>query len=324
MVLLPGHWEDGGGWLVRPRSRDVDRVELREELRVAEAGVALSAVGVEDPQRRPPPWRAGAIARDDHLRSLADDVASEPDPRPARELEADPGRLADGSREPMLGSRSLAARIRTHLRRRLEDHERDAGPPGEGREPSESIAESRSRAATATRQVDDEQVHCPARKQGAGDGEALLGIRGRQDDEPLRLHAAGHGFDRIQRRREVQPGHDGARRLRLRGESQRQRRAPARDVAANREAHPAWHASGTEDRVELGEPGRMDTIRVRRGPGRRADLDRLERDRGERPDHLTGEPGRRRTPARSEGRERRVQVGGGNTHGPVSIEQMFE
>jgi hypothetical protein len=87
-----------------PIGGGVDRVELGEELGVAEAGVALSAVGVEDPQRRPPPGWTGAIARDDHLRSLADDVSSEPDPRSTGELEADPGRLADGCREPMLGS----------------------------------------------------------------------------------------------------------------------------------------------------------------------------------------------------------------------------
>ena len=75
--------------------RLVDRFELREELGMAEAGVALPAVGVEDPQRRPPPWWAGAVARDDHLRSLADDVPSEPDPRSTGQLEADPGCLAD-------------------------------------------------------------------------------------------------------------------------------------------------------------------------------------------------------------------------------------
>ena len=66
MNPIPGHWEDGG-----------QVVELGEELGVAEAGVALSAVGVEDLQRRPPPWWAGAVARDDHLRSLTDDVASD-------------------------------------------------------------------------------------------------------------------------------------------------------------------------------------------------------------------------------------------------------
>ena len=87
MVPVPGHWDDGG-------ELGVERLD--EELGVAEAGVALSAVGIENSQRRPPPRWAGAIARDDHLRSLADDVAPEPDPRPTGELEADPGRLADG------------------------------------------------------------------------------------------------------------------------------------------------------------------------------------------------------------------------------------
>jgi hypothetical protein len=329
----------------------VDRVELGEELGVVEAGVALSAVGVEDPQRRPPPWWAGAIARDDHLRSLADDVASEPDPRSTGELEADPGRLADGCRQPMLGSGPLGSRIRAGLRRRLEDDERDPGPPGERREAPESIAESRSRAATATirgagsairrspraaatRQVDDEQVDRPAREQRAGDGQALIGIGGRQDDEPLRLHAASHGLHGIEGRREVQPGHDRAGGLHLRGEPQGQRRPSARDVTPDREAHPARHAAGTEDRVELGEAGRMDAIEIdrpvdrrphRRAPSRLALPVRiLERDRRERPDDLADEAGRGRTPARSKGRQRRVQAGRGSTHGAASIEQMFE
>ncbi len=317
---------------------------------MAEAGVALSTVGVEDPQRRPPPWRAGAIARDDHLRSLADDVSAEPDPRSPLELEADAGGLAHGGREPMRGSRA-----RTGLRRWLEDHERDPGSPGECREPSQSIAESRSRgrrgprgagsvnrrsprAATA-RQVDDQQVHRPAREQRTGDGETFLGIAGRQDDEPLRLDAPRHRLDRIERRREVQPGHDRARRLRLRDEPQGERRAPARDVAPNREAHPAGHATGTEDGIELGEPGRVDPIEIDRPidrrPNRRAArrlalrIRLLERDRRERAHHLasepvTSEPGCRPTPARSEGRQRRVQIRGGSTHGSASIEQMFE
>jgi hypothetical protein len=216
---------------------------------VAEAGVTLSALGVEDPQRRPPPRWAGAIARDDHLRSLADDVTPEPDPRSTGELEPDAGRLADGPREPMLRKRAArsgrpARSARLAPRRRLEHHERDPGPPGERREPSESIAESRSRdvgggirrslgagggfrASPVTRQIDDEQVHRPPREQRAGDGQALLGIGGGQDDEPLRLDAAGHRLHGIQRRREIQPGHDRARGLGLRDEPQGQRCPPA-------------------------------------------------------------------------------------------------
>ncbi len=290
---------------------------------MAEAGVALSAVGVEDPQRRPTPGWPGAIARDDHLRSLADDVSSEPDPRSTGELEADPGCLAHGRRQPLLGARPLDSRARGGLRRRLEDHERDAGSTGERREPAESIAESRSRAAggairrspgagsrrfrcgTATaRQVDDQQVHRPTREQRAGDGEAFLGFGGRQHHEPLRLHAAGHGLHGIQRRREVQPGHDRARGLGLRDEPQGQRRATARDITADREAHPARDAAGTEDRIELGKAGRMDAIVIDRPIDRRPDrwADRwaasrlalrariLERNGRERPDDLAHEP----------------------------------
>jgi hypothetical protein len=154
---------------------------------MAEAGVALPAVGVEDPQRRPPPWWAGAVARDDHLRSLADDVSTEPDPRSTGELEPNPGRLTDGRFEaPWPPARWL------------EHDERDPGPPRERRDPGESIAESRPRGARPrgvrrrgahrrngappSRQVDDEQVHRPAREQGAGDRQALLRIRGRQHD----------------------------------------------------------------------------------------------------------------------------------------------
>ena len=295
---------------------------------MAEAGVALPAVGVEDPQRRPPPWRAGAVARDDHLRSLADDVAPEPDPRSSGELEADPGGLADGALE-LAGA----------ARRRLEHDERDPGTPGERRDPGKSIAESsppgsggtrgsgggrrRSPGCLVGRQVDDEQVHRPAREQRAGDRQPLLGIVRGQDDEPLRLDAAGHGLDGIERRGEIQPGDDRARRLRLRDEPQGQRRSPARDVASNGEAHPARHATRPEDGIELREPGRMDPVRVGCRRGGRPEVRRLERHRRERPHDLAGEAGRCRTPARSKGRQRRAQVRGGSGHA-LSIEQMFE
>lgn len=298
--------------------RLVDRVELREELGVAEAGVALPTVGVEDPQRRSPPRWAGAIARDDHLRSLADDVSPQPDPGASGELEADPGGLADRALE----AAGAAAR-------RLKDHERDPGSTGERGNPGESIAESRFLAA---RQVDDQQVHRPTREERAGDGQALLGIGGRQDDEPLRLDAAGHRLDWIERRGEVQPGHDGAGGLGLRREPQGQRRSPARDVTADRQAHPARHAAGAEDRVKLGEAGRMDSIRIGDRCGGRPEIRGLQRHGGERAHDLTGEaartaltgePGRRGTPSRPEGRQRRSQVGGGSNHAR-SIEQMFE
>ena len=128
---------------------------------MAEASVPLPAVGVEDPQRRPPSRWPRAVAPDHHLRSLADDVAPEPDPRPPRELEPDAGRLADGGPQPVARSR-----LRAGCGRRLEDDEGDAGPPGERGEPAQSIAESRSHPADApARQVDDQQVDRPSREQ---------------------------------------------------------------------------------------------------------------------------------------------------------------
>ena len=291
---------------------------------MAKAGVALPAVGVEDPQRRPPPGWAGAIARDDHLRSLADDVTTEPDPRRPGELEANPGRLADRSRES--GLRALLAAPagrpggRPGDRRRLEDDQGDVRPPGERRDPRESIAESRSRAALSRavdplrRQVDDEQVDRPTREQRAGDRQPFLRVRGRQHDQPLRLDAAGHGLDRVERCREVQPGHDGARGLGLRDEPQRQRRPPARDVATHRQPHPARHATGSQDRIELGEAGRVNPVRVGHRCSERPEVGGLEWHRCEGAHDLAGEPGRRRAPARSKGRQRRGQVGRRSTH----------
>lgn len=316
---------------------------------MAEAGVALPAVGVEDPQRRPPPRWTGAIARDDHLRSLADDIPPEPDPGAPVELEANAGRLADGALEAAGATAG-----------RLQHHERDPGPARERRDAGESIAESRPRAAAGVggaagaggarppaRQIDDEDVHGTAREQRAGDRQPLFRIVRSQDDEPLRLDAASHGLHGIERRREVQPGHDRARGLRLRDEPQRERRPPARDVAANGEPHATWHAAGPEDGVERREAGRMDAIRICRrlrpglGPGlrHRPEVRALERNRRERADDLAdelasrlalepasklaGEPGRRRAPSRSKGRQGRGEVGGGSGHG-LSIEQMFE
>jgi hypothetical protein len=211
MVPLPGHWDDGG-----IGGRFNRRVQ---QVLATEASVPLPAVRIEDPERRPPTRRAGPVAGDDHLRPLADDVPPETDPRPAGQLEADPGRLADGGRH----ARGEA--------RRLEDHERDPGPASEGGEPTEAIGDARS-AVDARREVDDEEVHGPAGEKRAGDREALVGIDRREDDEPLRPDAAGDGLHGIERRGKVQPGGDRAGRLGLRDQPQGERRPPARQVAA--------------------------------------------------------------------------------------------
>jgi hypothetical protein len=259
-----------------------------------EAGIAVATVGVEDPEGRPPPWRAGPVASHDHLRSLADDVASEADPRSTGQLEPDPGRLADGA-----GKARMQAR-------RLEDREGDPRPSGEGSQPTESIGDRRP-ALDPLRQVDDEEVDRSAREQGAGDRDPLGDVRRGHDDEPLRLDSPRHRFDRIERLGEIQPRHDRAGRLGLRRESQGERRPAARQVAPERDAHPARQATRPEDRVERLEAGREHLRRVR------LRFRHLEWHGRERADDLTARRSGR-APLRPQGREGRRHVRGECRH----------
>jgi hypothetical protein len=83
---MVGPWlKDGGG--------------VGEERLVEEAGIPAATLCVQDPELRPPPWRARSVPGDDHLRSLADDVSPEPDPRPLGQLQPEPGRLGDRARD---------------------------------------------------------------------------------------------------------------------------------------------------------------------------------------------------------------------------------
>lgn len=322
--MYPGHWDGGccGG--------------CAEKVITGEAGVAGPSVGVQDPEGRPPAGWTGAIARDDHLRSLADHVTAEPDPRCPGQLQPDPGRLAHGGADATADLRlATPPEARWLEARRLEDQERDAGTARECRKAPEPIGESRlrgplpgtrRRARQSGRQVDDQEVHGPAREERAGDREALLGVHRGQHDQPLRLDPARDGLDRIQGLRQVQPGDDGAGRLRLRREPQRERGPAAGGIATEGHAHAPGHAPGTEDGVQLREPRREDAIGVRQ-PARGASgiriAGRLEGHGRERADDLAGVPGRGRTPARPKRREGCVQVRRGSRHGP-SIEQMFE
>ena len=306
-----GHWIDGG----------VDGVEGRlDEALATEAGVALAAVRIEDPEGRPATRRAGPVAGDDHLRSLADHVPAEPEPRSSGELEAHAGRLADRTGDR--GDEPL----------RFEHDEADPGPPGERREPAEAVGDAGG-TLEARREVDDEQVHGPAGEERAGDREALLRVGRRQDHEPLRPDATRHGLDRIERLRQVEPGHDRTRGLGLGDESQRERRPAARHLAPERQPEAPRQPARPEDRVELGEPGREDAGRVRRR--RRRLVRRLERHCCQRPDDLAdarhlGDPAvpkpprGGRAPLRPEGRQGRRHVGGEARHRPASIEHLFE
>ncbi|HJW21509.1 MAG TPA: hypothetical protein VJ506_03675 [Candidatus Limnocylindrales bacterium] len=284
---------------------------------MTEAGISLAAVGVEDPEDRPPPRRAGPIAGHDHLRSLADDVASEPNPRPPSQLHPDSGRLAD---------RTAQARGQT---RWLEDREADPGSAGEGCQPAEPVGDAaplRGPGVEALREVDDQEVDRPAREEGAADREALVDVDRGHDDEPFRPDPPRDRFDRVERGREVQPGDDRAPGLGFRGEAEDERRSAARQIAPQRDAHPPRQATRAEDRVEGAEAGREDSRRIWLADRRSVDpgiaLGGLERHGGEGPDDLADATNgltesRRsgRAPPRPEGRQGRRHVGGECRHG---------
>jgi hypothetical protein len=300
MGLFPGHGGIDGA------------VERRlDQLFAPEAGVALAAVRVEDPERRPAARWACPAARYQDLRLLADDVPPEAEPRSTSQLEPDPGRLADGRRD-----------IRDEARR-LEDDEADPRPSGEGRKPTEAVGDAGG-ALEAGREVDDEEVDGPAGEQRAGHREALFGIDRGQDDEPLRPDAASDRLDRIEGGREIEPGHDRAGGLGLGDEPQGERRPPAREIAPERQAEPARQAARPEDRVEVGKPGREDSRRVRLWS-----VGNLKREcqpalRG--PRRCPCEPSVRgcgRAPLRPEGRQGRRHVGRERRH-PRIIEHLFE
>src|SRR5258707_5055585 len=113
MGPFPGHWNGG-----------IDQAFA------AEAGVARTAVRVEDPEGRPAARWAGPAACYQDLGLLADDIAPEAEPRSTGQLEADPGRLAHGRHD-----------IRDEARR-LEDDEADPRPSGERREPAEAVGDA--------------------------------------------------------------------------------------------------------------------------------------------------------------------------------------
>ena len=112
-----------GGW------SDPGRGLVHQQGVPGETRVPLAALGVEDPERRPAPRWPVAVVRHERFGPLPDDVASEPDPRPARQLEPDPGRLGDrggkAATEPG----------------RIEDQQQRLGATRERREPMQPIAD---------------------------------------------------------------------------------------------------------------------------------------------------------------------------------------
>ncbi len=294
-----------------------DRRVFPEQRLEAEAGIPIPAVGIEDPERDPPPRWAGAAARDDDIGGLPDDIPSEPDPRPAGKFQTDPGSLPDRGGH------------RAHEPGWLQGEQGDTRPPGKGGEPAEPIGEP-GRPVRTRWQVHDEEVHGPPGQERSCDREALVGTGRGEDDEPLQPDAAGHGFHRVERRCEVQPGDNRPARLGFRNKPECERGSAARKVSAQREAHPARQSAGPEDGVQGRKAGGVDTGEIRgrlrdRQCGRHRERPHHHPDGGSVPGGARRGGARRgRSPARLKGREGRRHVRGKDRHQMLSIEHLFE
>src|SRR6266550_3923942 len=95
----------------------LERGLVDEEVVVSETGIPLPALRIEDPEGGAAALRAVAIAGDERLGPLPDDVAAQADPRPSDELESDAGRLGDRGRETAGQARRAGSRRSSGLRR---------------------------------------------------------------------------------------------------------------------------------------------------------------------------------------------------------------
>jgi len=217
----------------------------------SETRVPLAALGVEDPERRPAPRWPVAVVRHERFGPLPDDITTEPDPRPTRQLEPDAGRLGDRRREA------------TAEPGRIEDQQQRLGAPRERRESMQPVADPRRLVGpcqSAARQVEDEQVDRSTRKQAPGDRQTLVEAGRCDHDEPLEVDAARDRFDRIEAARQVEPRDDRTLGLCLGDDPQAQRRAPARALPPDRDAGRLREPARAEDRVERCEPGPDDPL----------------------------------------------------------------
>lgn len=225
-----------------------------------EAGVPRPAFRVEDPDLRPPARRAEAVPGDRHLRPLADDVAAEPDPRPADQVEPQSDRGGQRIGAVALGAAPFGA---------VEDDEHRPGAAGEGGEPGEALGDPGGPtagpcgSAEPGRQVDDEQVDGPGPEERPGEGEPLVEVGRREDDEPFEPDAPGDRLDRVEHPVDVEPGADRAAGLGLGEEPEGERRPAARRPPAKGEARGPRDAARPEERIEGREAGPDDRHRGR-------------------------------------------------------------
>jgi hypothetical protein len=289
---------------------------------VAETAVPIATLGVEDPQLRPSSRRPVAAAGDRGFGPLADDVATQPDPRLPLELQPEPGRFGDRGRQTA---------GETGWLERDEERLGASGERGEATQPVGDLGGCRAGSGRrAWRKVDHEDVHRAGGEEHPRDRQALVEGLGGEDDEPVETDATSGGLDRVEGAGEVEPGDDRAVGLGLGHEPEGERRgtrargAGQRDARAPRQALPGR----SDDRVEGREAGPDDPLDTSpwlaggRLGGLGRIVERLGREwrRGERPDH----PRSCGTPPRLEGRQSRRDVRGEAGHRTASIEQTFD
>jgi hypothetical protein len=291
---------------------------IDEELVPTEAGVALTALRVKDPERRPTPRWAVAVPGHQCLGSLAHDVATETDPRATGELQAEAGRSGHGTRE----AAGEAGRLQHD-----EESLRASSQDGEAVEPIGEAGRAVRVGQAAAGQVQDEQVHRTPGEQRTTDGQPFIeGFRG-DDHQPLQVNAPGDGLDWIEASSEVDPGHDGARRLGLRGQPEDERRPATRAVTADRDARRARQPTGPQDGVEGREAGPDDSlvrVRCRFRPRRR--FGRWCQGRGGRQGQgqgTLGDPRSCRSPASLEARHGCRHACGEGRHRTTIIDRLF-
>jgi hypothetical protein len=204
---------DGARWERGDRlpRRSGGGAEPGQQVRAEQARVPGATLRVQDLEIRPAARGPVAVAGDGRRAPLPDNVPSEPDPARPGKLQAEPARLLDRGRQ------APAEPVR------LQHDEQRARAPGERREPAQPIphAPAAERRVPAVRQVHDQQVHGPCREQRTRQRQRLVQHGRREHDQPRRLHAPRDGLDGIERPGEIEPGDDRPRRLRLRGDPQR-------------------------------------------------------------------------------------------------------
>jgi hypothetical protein len=252
-----------------------------------------------------------AVVRDQRLGALADDVATQADPRAARQLEPDAGRFGDGGREAATEAW------------RIQDQQQRLGATGEGGESLQSIGDPRRLVGpgqSTAGQVEDQQVDRPSREEAARDAQALVEAGRGDDDEPLEADAASDGLDRVEAARQVEPGDDRPGRLGLGRDPEAQGRPSTGSLATDRDTGRLRQAAGSQDRVERGEARADDTVV---GPGVVPWLDLVIRHRRRRQGQRADDPRSCGTPPGPEARDSGVHITPTGRHRTPILEHLF-